>query len=79
MARGKPGKAQLDMVSDMLSKHIDGPKGLRIRWHRRPQLWRAFRFDVFCEPGLGIKINGRPWDRPFCIRNRKPPNSGVAF
>ena len=60
-------------------EHIDGPKGLRIRWHRRPQLWRAFRFDVFCEPGLGIKINGRPWDRPFCIRNRKPPNSGGAF
>ena len=24
-------------------EHIDGPKGLRIRWHRRPQLWRAFR------------------------------------
>lgn len=23
-------------------------------------------FDVFCEPGLGIKIKGRPWDRPFC-------------
>lgn len=32
-------------------------------------------FDVFCEPGLGVKIKGRLWDRPFCIRNRKPPNS----
>lgn len=36
-------------------------------------------FDVFCEPGLVIKIKGRLWDRPFCIRNRKPPNSGMAF
>ena len=42
MARGKPSKAQLDMVSDMLSILTD-PKGLRIRWHRRPQLWGAFR------------------------------------
>lgn len=24
-------------------EHIDGPKGLRIRWNRRPQLWGAFR------------------------------------
>ena len=36
-------------------------------------------FEVFCEPGLGIKIKGRLWDRPFCIRNRKPPIAAGLF
>lgn len=35
-------------------------------------------FDVFCEPGLGIKI-GAALGPPFLHTKQKAPNSGVAF